>query len=355
VRKIIYDIPTSHHFKWQLGRTGLSGTFKRANSYITAIFQSLKSLETLRSVASITAISRMRRVRRDCYSATATFMYGISQHETDKIDALRDALSSRIDVVASHLLGQHKNRDLAEFNARAEFENFYDDVKVRIAGRKLGHSYRFERATSQHFASGTTNAWLNSGTNLGLNEWINTTQKWEKEDCTGVVPPEPDGVRYLTPMQREGYRITFRGGMAYDANGGVLHTGSLVSSSAGRGWAIYVVGFDGQFYWGEHNVNIFHHSSFFAGAPVLAGGEIAINAGRVVGVTNKTGHYKAGSQELSTVLQNLTLRRVDVAGIAVQDPILAPHSWFRGDDALRADGVLTAITGGMIAKPTVPE
>ena len=39
----------------------------------------------------------------------------------------------------------------------------------------------------------------------------------------------------------------------------------------------------------EHNK--FHHSSFVAGAPVIAAGEMIISRGRLIALTNHSGHY----------------------------------------------------------------
>jgi hypothetical protein len=359
-KKVLYGIPTSHHFKWQLGRTGFSGALKRADPDITKILQALKSLETYRSFGNMEAIEQMRKVRRCCNQCYAnyliTFKGGLSDFEKDKVTELRAVLDARIDFVASLIYGANKQADIERFEERI-FENFHTDIRPHGAGRALNKSYRLERASSMHFDSGQTGKWMHSATKLGINTWVNTVSRWEFEDgnASQSKPSRPTGVRYLSPELRAGYAINFRGGVAYDATGALFHTGNLFSAHTGKGWAIYVLGFDGKFYCGQHEVNRFHHSSFFAGAPVLAGGEIAVNAGRVVGVTNKTGHYQARAEELNTVLQNLTLRLVDVAGLAVQDPFRARGKWYTGRDALAANGVLSTLGNSTTTKPTVPE
>jgi len=357
-KKVLYGIPTSHHFKWQLGRTGLSGALKRADTDITHILQALKSLEAYRSLGNIEAIEQMRKVRRCCNKCLAnnyiTYKGGLSDFEKNKVEELWTVLNARIDFVASLVYGANKQADIKRFEERI-FQNFHTDIRPNGAGRALNKSYRLERATSQHFDSKQTGDWMHSGTKLGVNTWVNTVSRWEYEDGNANTPnpSRPTGVRYLSPELRAGYAINFRGGVAYDVTGALFHTGNLFSAHTGKGWAIYVLGFDGKFYCGQHEVNRFHHSSFFAGAPVLAGGEIAVNAGRVVGLTNKTGHYQARPEELNTVLQHLTLRLVDVAKMAVQDPFRAKDKWYTGRDALAANGVLSTLGNSTAIKPTV--
>jgi hypothetical protein len=111
--------------------------------------------------------------------------------------------------------------------------------------------------------------------------------------------------------------------------------------------------FDGQLYLGEHTVGEFHHSSFLSGMPVREGGEVAINNGVIVGLTNKTGHYKSRPQELNYVMSRLILNFVDVSNIAVQDPFKKPGHWFTGTDAIGVNCELAQLGASTSAKPMV--
>ena len=89
---------------------------------------------------------------------------------------------------------------------------------------------------------------------------------------------------------------------------------------------------------------------------MLAAGEIMINGGRIVGLTNKTGHYKAGPAELATALSYLDMfGGVNLQNVAVSDPFKSRGVFYRGDHVLAADGDVTAVTQAPIqAPPALP-
>jgi hypothetical protein len=91
------------------------------------------------------------------------------------------------------------------------------------------------------------------------------------------------------------------------------------------------------------------HSSFLSGSPVLS----AVDQGRVVGITNKTGHYKSGPAELTCMLELLSAKKVPLHDVAVNDPVRARDKWFRGTEALKAGGNLAELGAGTIPGPPV--
>ncbi|MGK2231227.1 MAG: hypothetical protein ACI92O_000385 [Colwellia sp.] len=361
--KELNGIPTSYYFKKKLGRKGLSGAMKRSNDLIDQICKALKEAESYRVMSSMDAINRIRLVRRTCNVATGTWKNRLSLLELDQISELYMALSARINTVASHIYRAGKAQNIETLNERI-FESFYQDLAVRAdmgPGRSLNKGYQLERATSRHLPGALTTRWLNSPTQLSLNTWIDTVCEWEKEDEYRTVivqqtvqPTVQVGVRYLSDREKKMFSIDINGGVVKDSSGNMMHTGHY-SSNAGSGWAIYVLGFDDRFYCGQHNTNKFHHSSFFSGAPVRAGGEIAINQGKIVGLTNKTGHYKARGVELNTVLNQFVQRGVNIDNIAVQDPFRAPGKWFSAKDAMSVYGALSRLGNKTVAKPIAPQ
>lgn len=68
-------------------------------------------------------------------------------------------------------------------------------------------------------------------------------------------------------------------------------TAASYSKEAGDGYAIYVMSPDGDIYVSGHEVGRFHHSSFLAGGEAAGAGEVKIIDGRVIALTNKSGHY----------------------------------------------------------------
>ncbi len=115
-------------------------------------------------------------------------------------------------------------------------------------------------------------------------------------------------VKYLDGDEREATTVTFAGGAlkrnatwqppkSGDGNaaapGGAVavDTAGSVTHFSGPGWEIFVVGANGEIHMTSHKVSMIHHSSLLAGADVTLGGEMKVANGRIVEMTNKSGHY----------------------------------------------------------------
>lgn len=352
----VNGIPTAYHFKKRCGRTG-PFCLKRTDSDINAISDALKQLESYRHVATSVAIGKLRAVRKRCHRFQGRYGQAIKAQDSRVVQQLHAALDARIDAVATAIMGGGREQNIEEIEERI-FESFYTDVQSRHAGgpgRTLDKHYQMERATTRHVPAGGTKGWLESGSKLTLNNWLDTVNKWKKEDTSFALNQsfETKGVEYLDATQRQGFEIRIQGGRVSNADGSIAHTGGMRSVTLGSGWGIFVVSFGGQFYLGEHTVGEFHHSSFLSGNPVLAAGEIAINNGSIVGLTNKTGHYKAREEELDNVLNMLSRNGVNINNIAVQDPFRKPNKWFAGADAMAAKGKLATLGDSTAEKPRV--
>ncbi|WP_234820473.1 hypothetical protein [Mycolicibacterium goodii] len=126
--------------------------------------------------------------------------------------------------------------------------------------------------------------------------------------------PHGPGVRYLSEMERESYRVTIREGLLYDSQGRLFDTSSGVSafgpSSSGR--AIFVMDQHGNLYASLYQeAGKFHHSSFFAGGNVAGAGELIVKDGKVTFMTDRSGHYQPGRSRTQQVLDQLTSQGVD--------------------------------------------
>lgn len=95
-----------------------------------------------------------------------------------------------------------------------------------------------------------------------------------------------------------------------------------------------------------------HHSSFLAGGAVAAAGEVGIEEGKLVNISNLSGHYKPGPAYLWQAVKQLELLgcplegvQVRVAGVdrkfknalaflAAMDPVGDP-TWFDAGSAVR--------------------
>ena len=99
---------------------------------------------------------------------------------------------------------------------------------------------------------------------------------------------------------RECYRCNFGAdGIVTTNDGTPFATRDLETAHSGAGWAVFVVDPSGKMYARAHEVGYFHHSTFLAGRPVSAAGEVLIDdAGVIRFITAKTGHYRAGPDEM---------------------------------------------------------
>ena len=78
--------------------------------------------------------------------------------------------------------------------------------------------------------------------------------------------------------------------------------------------AIFVLSHEGDlFLTTAQAIGRFHHSSFVAGAPVAAAGEMTVHHGQVLALSNRSGHYMPPRACLGRVLEKL--RQMGVADL----------------------------------------
>ena len=248
----------------------------------------------------------------------------------------------------------------------ALLSNLVDDGGKQVppgrVGRNLDAHYKEERARASHFAMHmgagiARQRHKMSGSPLELEVWIDQVMIPQAMDDPRMAYFQQSlsdnqinsikqaHVKYCTREERQDYLITVRGGKIYNASDTLYHTGDKRTAFSGAGWAIYVVDHDNNFYSNTHIVNEFHHSSFMSGCPVQAAGELCVNQGTLIAITNKTGHYKAGTAELTRTLFLMKRGGVDLKNVLVGDPFRAKGKWFHGLHAIGAGGDL-----GQLAK-----
>jgi hypothetical protein len=110
-----------------------------------------------------------------------------------------------------------------------------------------------------------------------------------------------------------------------------VHEGRLVDhdgrplggSQSGAVVAIFVLDAQGSVMLTvEHLTRPFHHSSFVAGAPVAAAGEMTIDDGWLVAITNASGHYAPPPSCLRVVFE-----RLHALGVARLDRVRVESTW----------------------------
>lgn len=139
--------------------------------------------------------------------------------------------------------------------------------------------------------------------------------KYRGEEVAGAV--FETAVVYLDETQREAYRVHGRDGKLVDATGRALDGGPPDAEGKPRR-AIYSMDTAGNLYATfDHAKGRFHHSSFLAGGPVACAGEMVIEDGRIIELTNMSGHYRPPPFTLDAVRERLVEMGVDVEGMRV--------------------------------------
>jgi hypothetical protein len=371
----VNGIPTAHGFQKKIGRTGLRGKFKMSDTNIDNVLKLVQNLGYWRGSDNELALRELRAVRKACIDWIMANM-GAQRASRPHIEGLCAAVHKRYLAVLDANFGLSKETQQIT-TAKSGMAAVHDEIRMlrakkEGAGKSLDHHYAVERGTAKHLpanagtgARGAYDKAVMAGeTKLGFEDWVSRVLLPCREDdpmdlffksgvAGGLINDlKKDGVKYCNPRERDAYLLGINAGIVKDASDAPYHTGSKQTAFSGMGWAIYVVDFDGNFYAESHVVNKFHHSSFLAGAPVLAGGEIAVDQGRIVAITNKTGHYKAGAAELKKALELLQRKGVNLANVKVNDPFKAKDQWVTGTAALVANGdVAVAASSGTVGAP----
>jgi len=103
------------------------------------------------------------------------------------------------------------------------------------------------------------------------------------------------------------------------------------------GKAIFVVDAEGRIYAGEPWAGKFHHSSFLAGEPVSMAGEFVLDTqGRLVEITNQSGHYRPTLEQYVSFLRDLAPNLEGRPGIVARAVTLTTNA--QGRFAIRSMG-----------------
>ncbi|MFI0434735.1 MAG: hypothetical protein ACH350_03270 [Parachlamydiaceae bacterium] len=127
-------------------------------------------------------------------------------------------------------------------------------------------------------------------------------------------------VTYLSnPAERSDFKIEFRSGEML-RKGVPFHTEEEKSLASGTGWAIFVIDPKGVFYAGTQMLHHFHHTSFLGGAAIMGGGEIKTDQnGKIVALSNKSGHYQPSRTQSLNTLKMLHQHGVDLSKVEFKE------------------------------------
>jgi hypothetical protein len=131
----------------------------------------------------------------------------------------------------------------------------------------------------------------------------------EGEDKGEAFGHEDWQVRYLSPEQREKYRVVFTKNKTMNGIGQTIEL---------DGQYIYVMDTAGNFYLSKEYVKgVFHHTSFLAGEPVAAAGVMLFEEGKLVEIDRMSGHYLPDERHLHSALSELKKSGFDIGQLKV--------------------------------------
>jgi hypothetical protein len=171
------------------------------------------------------------------------------------------------------------------------------------------------------------------------------------KEASLIMDSKGYGVEYLDEQQRKGKIIRIQNGLFIDSSGKHYHTGVKSTMHSGNGWAVFVMDKNYTIYSDSHKSGTFHHSSFLSGGRVFSAGEIAVDRGKLVAITCKSGHYRPTKKEMVCFLDSLSKRGVDLKKIPIQLEWTKP-TFYDAEQVLRNNA--DVITGMVLPGPSTP-
>lgn len=352
-------VPTLKQFKSMTGRTGIGKIFK-TKSDLKDIFGELKVNDAVGEGSSDSAIASVRAVRLACITWLTTNFTERASHAA--VTQLKDLSNQRFHALMEF---KHFGKDSASNRAapaikevpNLPFGRELTGQDVSRVGNRMGANLSGEMG-SRHWGPHVHNKmtqwhrnYQNGGGTLSLGAWADFILPVNLADDPsgmflggGSAMSAPshreiaEGVKYCNETERASYKLSFQGGRASDASGTLYDTTGRETHFSKYGWAIFVLGFDNEVYSNSHLVNLFHHSSFFAGNPVQCGGEVCCIAGKIRYLTPKTGHYRSGKMNFYRLLSLLSYQGVDLTNTLACPTPHANEKYWLASDVFSASG-----------------
>ncbi|HEY4358736.1 MAG TPA: hypothetical protein VGN16_23515 [Acidobacteriaceae bacterium] len=142
----------------------------------------------------------------------------------------------------------------------------------------------------------------------GQQDGMSPQQDWDREKA-GSLFDWADGqqaagkyanlgnMKYMSAQEAALCELRFDGGTLLNPKGERYSTGMK--------WEIFVMDRNAHFYIGTHIPSRLHHSSFLSGGPVKCAGELMVTDGVLVGISDRSGHYRPDSAHIITLLRTL--------------------------------------------------
>jgi hypothetical protein len=346
-------LPSAQEFRALVGRSTWTRAFKRND--LDPIFSALERCDASRMQVGVSAIPGLRALRRTCMAWLLTNRNTGRSSEPAVLDLLDRAHARFLAICELAYAGADRGQDIA----RAAAEAARPRLPKGLIGSELHIDQSLEAARSVHWGglgagkamTSAHDAYKRTGGSLSMGAFAKHVYLPNAEDDPGGTflgnaelafgstgRRVLDGVKYCEAHEREAYRLTVSGGLLLDAEGDPFDTESRRTEASGYGWAIFVLGLDGALYSNSHELDLFHHSSFFAGHPVACGGELCVRQGTLRYITAKTGHYQSGLAEFVKTLRFLHSKGVDITKVLACPMPHAEKRFYRASEVLTNRG-----------------
>lgn len=138
------------------------------------------------------------------------------------------------------------------------------------------------------------------------------------------APTTHQVVYFHTQEEREQHRLIYKEGLWY-LDEKPFDSSNFFTFHSGDGYAIFMLGLDREIYVNKHISHKLHHSSEFAGKEILSGGEIVASDGKILRISNKSGHYAPAPKDLLEMLAVLKERLGNLEEIEVDLILRKPN------------------------------
>ena len=141
--------------------------------------------------------------------------------------------------------------------------------------------------------------------------------KYEGEDK--ATSPDKKVVKYWTQEQRKAHQLFVKGGKLVDFRGVLLDPHlEDVKNQDRSGGAIYVMDIYGRIFFSfDHKYGKIHHSTLVGGDPIATAGELFVQDGVLLSISNASGHYRPPATSLKRILDYLKAKGVSLEKVQV--------------------------------------
>lgn len=150
-----------------------------------------------------------------------------------------------------------------------------------------------------HFLSEQHKIWKQQATTTAFFPWLNQKNSVSDQKQTSQVEynSEAEGIKK--------YKVTFKNGIIYDNQNQIFDTSTLKGKATYTQFAAFVFTKKGELLIAEHKHEKFQHSSFIGGDNVMCAGMIKVIKGKIVDISNVSGHYRPHALALANALKTI--------------------------------------------------